>query len=163
MAELVEGFTQVKNNRYKLGLVLASLILLTLGNFAGCRNSRSDAGRDECQLRLKKLSAIAKEYARYHKGAFPDLTSPAVFGTEFKRVLADTDIFTCPESKQVFQGNASLSEVDVKSIKDPAGTILFYEEDTHDSNGRNVAYVDGRGKWLTEENWQEQKKYSGIQ
>lgn len=71
-------------------------------------------------------------------------------------------IFLQPVTKRPYLPNYKISRHFVEDVKDKTSTFLFYEEAPDADGMRNIAYVDGHVKAISEAEFQRQRKAQGI-
>jgi len=130
-------------------------------------NKDKQSGPANSQESLKAVGLAFLMYTSDHDDVFPPMNDPATA----RRALAPyapriddgkVDIFVQPDTNRLYIPNKILSKRKHAHIKNPAEMVMFYEG-TPDKNGfRNVVYVDGHVKRLSESEWQVAKRQSKI-
>jgi hypothetical protein len=117
--------------------------------------------------RLSSLLSAVERYAKDHQGMLPPMNDPETLRAALSPAyVAAEGIFHSPKGRQAYLPNPALSKKPLKSFRNPAETIAFYEpldsaaqqRDKH----RAVVFLDGSQRTAAPREWDVLRKKAGI-
>jgi prepilin-type N-terminal cleavage/methylation domain-containing protein len=128
------------------------------------RSTREQARRHMCANNLRSIAIALHSYALEHGGEFPQDLSDL-----YPDHISDLKTFICPSDMDASDIAQDGSDIDVTTSylysrgwgeRDPLDTILvcdkndiFGKDTNHDGEGGNVAYLNGKVKWVDTDDW----------
>jgi len=111
---------------------------------------------------LKQLGLGTLMYTQDYDENFPPMTDYAAFKKAVMPYVKNEMLFTNPITGEAYHLNSRLSKKNLSSVANPAEMAMIYEASPAPDGTRGVCYVDGHSKRVTEAQWQDVKKASGM-
>ncbi|MHB9131071.1 MAG: hypothetical protein ACYDBB_08285 [Armatimonadota bacterium] len=125
-------------------------------------NARRKAQQTESMNNLRQVSVALQMYIQDHDETFPSLKNAAELKAALKIYVDEDRLLRCPRTQEPYMPNASLSTMALGDLKNPTDMVMAFEVSADEDGRRCVAFVDGHVSLLTEAEWAEAKKKSGI-
>lgn len=156
-------------------LTLSLLHLRTLGSLTDVRPfdfAKEVATQEEVAERavsmqslsnLKYLTLAVQMFLADNNDVMPDLSTTEAMQSALTVYVRNDDVFTDPRTGEPYGVNTALSEKRLATVQDPVRTAVFYEETPASDGRRAVAFLDGHAARISDREWQEVKRESGIE
>jgi len=113
--------------------------------------------------RLKWLAKAIQMYVADYDMRLPPMRSATQLQPLLMPYVKDPTSFIDPTSGTLFGVNTSLSRKSMKSIRNPANIVIFYQmQPDPATNKRWVAFLDGHVKQVDQKQWEQLRRTSGI-
>jgi hypothetical protein len=116
----------------------------------------------EQQDNLKKLAMSLQMYSIDYD-VMPPMDQPDAFRKALDEYVESKDIFLDPETGEPYALNTTLSGKKLADISDAKSMVAIYQAKAGKDGLRGAAFVDGSTKRVSEAEWGELKKKSGIE
>lgn len=136
-------------------------IFIVRSNFVETRNKFDF----QSMTNLKQLASGLFMYMHYNDGKMPPMRDYAAWKKAlFSYGTANNEkLYKHPSSQQLYALNAALSDTKWSDIKNSSHIVVVYESKVSTTDGRRaVAFADGYVKRVTQAEWTQIKKDSGI-
>jgi hypothetical protein len=110
---------------------------------------------------LKELATALQMYMA-DNDAVPDMRDAESLRAALGDYVTDESMFSDPDTTEPYGVNTSITGGPSSEIKNPAGTVAFYQTQPGDDGKRGVAFFNGHAARVTEDRWQKLKAASGI-
>jgi hypothetical protein len=122
---------------------------------AAAAASETDTGN------LRELATALQMYIA-DNDAVPDMSDAESLREALGAYVADEGVFNDSDTGEPYGVNTSIGGEPVAEMKNPAGTVAFYQTQPGEDGKRGVAFFNGRAARVTEERWEKLKAASGI-
>jgi len=116
----------------------------------------------EQQDNLKKLAMSLQMYSIDYD-VMPPMEEPSAFRSALDEYVESKDVFLDSESGEPYALNATLSGKKMADISDAKSMVAIYQPKAGKDGLRGVGFVDGSARRVSEAEWEELKKKSGIE
>ncbi|MFB3881517.1 MAG: hypothetical protein ACE149_09645 [Armatimonadota bacterium] len=121
-------------------------------------------GEDDPSLsNLKNVALAAQMFMADYDDKIPPVETAEAFRKALEEYVPSNDVFQDPDTGELYSVNASLQGRSLAQIEDPAATVLVYQQTPRADGSRDVGFLDGHVKRVSDEEWQKLKAGSGIE
>ncbi len=156
-------------------LTLSLLHLRTLGSLTDVRpfdlaeevatqaEVAERAVRMQSLSNLKNLALAVQMFLADNNDVMPDLSTTEAMHSALTEYVRNDDVFTDPRTGEPYGVNTAMSEKRLVEVADVVATAVFYEQVASSDATRGVAFLDGHAGRISDREWQEVKRESGIE
>ena len=117
---------------------------------------RNEKNKNICSFNLRRINGALQRYSYNHQGRFPKKLSEL-----YPDYIKDLKVLTCPASKTEISKKEEIDEktgyeyfgANLTTNSFPERVIVADKKGNH-KDGRNVLFVNGKVKWVSEEEFQ---------
>ena len=117
---------------------------------------------DPALQNLRVLGEAVRLYLSDHNMTFPRMIGPGAADKYFRTYLLDDRAFYDPRTKEPYQPNFALENVQMGTYQKPGKTVVYYEVNPEPDGSRAVLFLDGSVAHIPASQWPALKEDSGI-